>query len=89
MTPHVGVGGGQETRYYTKLNRATDFLLRCKDCRALVTHATIQKYAGCTCGNKKLQEITTLTEAEMASLTDGTIDFPYKAEFLAEFSAHE
>ena len=85
--PHVGVGAGEETRYYNKLNRASDFILRCKDCRALVTRETIGKIGSCQCGNKRFAEITTLNDAEMVQVS--ALDFPYKAEFLAEFSPVE
>ena len=87
----VGVrsGTGKETRYYTALGRATDYLLRCKDCRALVLVTQLVKDGCCPCGNKRVAEITTLSEQEQADIASGTIDFPHRAEFLAEFTAHE
>ena len=73
-------------RYYVDEGRGHDYLLRCKDCMGLVIFDAIQKLGACDkCGNKRFTEITLLNEAEMASLVDGTIDFPDKAEFLAEF----
>ena len=80
----MGVGNGPEDRYYNKLNRATDFILRCKDCKALVLIEEIRKVGSCACGNKRFAEIITLNSAEMERLA--SLDFPYKAEFLAEFS---
>lgn len=91
----VGVGSGKESRYYNAMNRGSDFLLRCVDCKRLVTRAEIAKDGCCVgtveraCGNRRFKEITTLNEAEMAALVAGTIDFPYRAEFLAEFTAGE
>jgi hypothetical protein len=87
----VGVGPGREQRYYTALGRATDYILRCKDCRAIVTIADIRRYGACpgdgvkACGNKRFAEITTITETEKAALE--ALDFPCKAEFLAEFAS--
>lgn len=71
-------------RYYEKLGRATDFILRCKDCKKLETAAVLKVRGCCECGNKRFVEITTLTDAEQAQVA--ALDFPYKAEFLAEFS---
>ncbi len=74
-------------RYYVAEGRAHDYLMRCKDCQALVTYAVITKLGCCDkCGNKRFVEITLLTEAEMAKLTSGEIDFPQKDQFLAEFA---
>jgi hypothetical protein len=87
----VGVGPGREQRYYVALGRATDFILRCKDCRTIVTIADIRRYGACpgdgvkACGNKRFSEITAINETEKAALE--ALDFPHKAEFLAEFSA--
>ncbi len=75
-------------RYYEELGRAHDYLLRCKDCRALVTFHTIQKFGVChQCGNRRFTEITILSEQEMTDLTTGKIDFPDRELFLREFSA--
>lgn len=74
-------------RYYVAEGRAHDYLMRCKDCQKLVTFAVITKLGSCDgCGNKRFTEITLMTEDEMNSLTDGTIDFPDKDQFLAEFA---
>jgi hypothetical protein len=87
----VGVQPGREQRYYTALGRATDYVLRCKDCKAIVLVEDIRKYGACpgngvtACGNKRFSEITALSEVEKASIE--ALDFPHKAEFLSEFSA--
>lgn len=87
----VGVQPGRESRYYTALGRATDYILRCKDCKAIVPIADIRRYGACpgngttACGNKRFSEITAISETEKAALE--AMDFPCKAEFLAEFSA--
>lgn len=81
------VGVSKQERYYVALGRGSDYLLRCKDCRELVLLADLEKRGSCACGNRRVAEITTLTEAEKAAVE--SMDFPYKAEFLAEFSASE
>lgn len=86
-TAHIG--GGRETRYYTDLGLGCDALLRCKDCRSLVTKDTLTRLGSCACGCRRVVEITTLTEDEMAQIQSGAIDFPHRDLFLAEFSASE
>lgn len=72
------------------MGRGHDYLLRCKDCRDLVTYAKITKYGCCPrCGTRKFSEITTLTEDEMTLIQDGTIDFPDRDQFMKEFSGVE
>jgi hypothetical protein len=88
----VGVGPGKETRYYTAHGRATDVILRCKDCKTIVQVKDITRLGACPgdgvtgCGNKRFAEITQLTDAEYGRLS--MLDFPFRDEFLAEFSAH-
>jgi hypothetical protein len=86
MDQSVQPGSGKETRYYHALGRACDYLLRCKDCKALVTAQRLAQLGSCECGNKRVAEIITLTEAEHAKIASGEIDFPYRAEFLNEFA---
>ena len=77
-------------RYYVDEGRGHDYLLRCKDCQALVTFTAIQKTGGCDkCGNKRFAEITGLTDEEMSSIRSGVIDFPDRELFMAEFTAME
>ena len=79
-----------QTRYYEELGRGHDDLLRCKDCQALVTFATIQKLGMCgKCGNKRFTEITLLSEQEEAAIRTGEITFQDSDKFLAEFSGVE
>ena len=73
-------------RYYEDLGQAHDNLMRCKDCRALVTYQVITKIGGCNkCGNKRFSEITLLSQEEMDDIRSGKIDFPHRELFLAEF----
>jgi hypothetical protein len=78
-----------EQRYYTALNRACDWILRCKDCQKLVTSATIGKIGSCPCGNRRFAEITMLNQEEHDLIASGVIDFPHRDEFLKEFAACE
>ena len=80
-------------RYYVDKGRGHDYLLRCKDCNHLVPFVTIQKHGTCigtsekACGNKRFKEITELSEAEMANIRSGVIDFEDRELFLEEFEA--
>ena len=75
-------------RYYVDEGRGHDYLLRCKDCKGLVTFDAIKKLGACDkCGNKRFTEITLLQEQEMADIQAGTIDFDGREQFLAEFAA--
>lgn len=78
-----------EQRYYVALGRACDWLLRCKDCRSLVTSGDISTRGGCVCGNRRFSEITLLSEQEHADIVAGVIDFPHREDFLREFAACE
>lgn len=77
----------RKERYYVAEGRAHDYLLRCKDCKALVTFAVLTKLGACECGNKRFNEITILTEQEEADIRSGKISFPDSDKFLAEFTA--
>jgi hypothetical protein len=72
--------------YYVKLGKGVDELVRCHACRQLVTTAFLSKLGRCRCGAGKFDEIRTLSEEEMADIQSGKIDFPNRAEFLAEFA---
>lgn len=78
---------GRPERYYVSLGRAHDCLLRCKDCRALITYERITKLGSCECGNKRFLEITALNDAEQEQVK--AMDFPDKEAFLAEFAPVE
>jgi hypothetical protein len=75
-------------RYYVEHGSGHDALMRCKDCQSLVDMDTIKKLGCCNkCGNKRFMEITILTEKEMEDISTGAIDFPFRAEFMAEFTS--
>lgn len=77
-------------RYYEDLGRGHDYLMRCKDCKALVTFTMIKKLGCCDkCGTRKFAEITILSEQEMADIQSGAIQFPDSDKFLAEFKGVE
>lgn len=72
--------------YYEELGSATDWIVRCHDCKKLQTAAQLQEYGTCECGNRKVEEVRTLDDTEMADIQSGRIDFPYREEFLKEFA---
>ncbi len=75
-------------RYYVAEGQGHDELMRCKDCQALVTMETIRTMGMCPkCGNKRFNEITLLNDQEMADIQSGKLDFKFRDQFLAEFSA--
>jgi len=74
-------------RYYEKKGLACDALLRCKDCQRLVTHTALAEAGGCPrCGTKYVTEVKTLSLWEWLKIRVGVVDFPFRKEFLAEFS---
>lgn len=73
--------------YYEALGKACDEIVRCNSCRALVTSNVIALLGMCPCGSTKVTEVRTLTEEEYNKILSGEIDFPQRAEFLAEFGA--
>ena len=73
--------------YYHDLGRGHDYLLRCKDCKKLITYDSISEAGGCKhCGNKRVTEITSLTLWEWLKVRLGIIRFPDRSLFLQEFS---
>ena len=72
--------------YYEDLNRATDFLVRCQGCNALVQVSALHR-TGLTpcCGTKRVREIRQLTIWEWLKIRLGVIRFPYRQAFLREF----
>lgn len=89
MEPGVQDGPERESRYYNDLGQAHDELLRCKDCQRLLLASNLRKLGCCPCGNKRVKEITTLSEAEHARILSGELDFPYRDLFLKEFNPVE
>ena len=76
-----------ETRYYHALGVGHDALLRCTDCKRLVTHAALVRRGGCpVCGTRRVTEITSLTLWEYLRLRLGLIRFPHRRAMLAEFA---
>lgn len=75
--------------YYQRLKLGVghDAILRCFDCRKLVTYATLQTCGGITpcCGTRKTKEVTHLKFWEWVMIRLGIVRFPYRREFLAEF----
>ncbi len=73
--------------YYVDKGRGHDYLVRCKDCRRLVTCDKLFK-DGATpcCGNRKVVEVRGLTPWEWFKIRIGFIDFPDRSLFLKEFS---
>lgn len=74
--------------YYEALDKGCDALVRCAECRELVTHAAIVANQGTTpcCGSRRVREIRVLKQHEWDQIVSGAIDFPYRAEFLKEFA---
>lgn len=72
--------------YYVDLGKGCDDLMRCAGCRRLITALTVSSLGSCECGSRKVVEIRTLSEEEHADIVSGKIDFPHRAEFLAEFA---
>lgn len=81
--------GKDPGRYYYALGLQHDDILRCKDCKALITHADLCRLGMCRCGNRRVSEVVTLSGEEMAQIESGEIDFPHRDEFLKEFSRVE
>lgn len=75
--------------YYERLQLpvAHDAILRCGDCRRLVLHASLAT-TGVTpcCGTRKVLEVRHLRFWEWLRIRLGLLDFPYRKDFLAEFS---
>ena len=76
---------GKEDRYYTKLGRASDYILRCKECKRLVLQEALAHGGGCVCGHRKFTEIIALNHWEVLKIKLGLIRFPCSQEMLAEF----
>lgn len=73
--------------YYVDLDKGCDALVRCHDCRRLVTHATFVKHHACPrCGTRKVTEVRTMSCWEWLRVRVGLLDFPYRKEFLKEFA---
>lgn len=72
--------------YYVDQGKGCDDLMRCKDCRKLVTARTLAALGSCKCGCRKVVEIRTLSVTEWLLIRIGFIRFPSRNLFLKEFS---
>lgn len=70
--------------YYDRLGMGHDYIVRCTECKSLVLTAGLGKN-GCLCGNRRFSEIQQLTVWELFKIRL-LFDFPYKGEFLSEFT---
>ena len=75
----------REQRYYADFGRSCDWVLRCKDCRRLVTAETLQRLGACPCGNARYAEVTALSLWERFKIRMGLLRFPHWQEFLKDF----
>ena len=73
-------------RYYTEHGMAHDAILRCADCGTLVSHADLVRRGTCACGTRRVKEVTTLSLWEWMKVRVGLIRFPYRREFIREFT---
>lgn len=74
--------------YYEDLGRSHDMILRCKDCRRLVTYDEIQRGGCCPhCSNRRLLEVRSLSVWEWFKIRVGLVRFPDRKLFLAEFKS--
>ncbi len=49
----------------------TDPVVRCCECQNIMDRSDVQKYAGCPeCGSKRVRNVTTLSEEEIAELRE-------------------
>ena len=60
----------------------TDPIVRCCDCKAIVTRVDIKKLGMCgKCGNKRVRKISVLSETEMKELKENGVDPVFLALF--------
>ena len=87
MVPEIGRQEGKYVpRYYESLGRGHDYLMRCKDCKKLVLFRDLSSKGCCSCGNKRVSEVTTLTLWEWIRIRLGLLRFPDRDKFLKEFN---
>ena len=79
---------GRKKTYLEDKGLGHDSILRCGKCLKLVLMEDIKKNGQCHfCGSSKMTEVRTLTDKEKKEVEK--MDFPYKAEFLGEFTNGE
>jgi DNA-directed RNA polymerase subunit RPC12/RpoP len=75
--------------YYEDLGRAHDMIMRCQDCKRLVTYKSLEKHGCCPhCAHRKMVEVRTLSVWEWMKIRLGVIRFPDSEAFLKEFKGH-
>ena len=69
-----------ETRpYYIALGKGLDAIVRCHDCKRLVTQTVLRRRLGCpSCGTRRVTEIRALTLWEWLRIRLGFLQFPYR-----------
>ena len=70
---------------YDKDGPFGDPIVRCTECQKIVYRDTIKVMGMCSCGNRRVRNVLTLSEDEMADLKEKGID----PEFLALFEGVE
>lgn len=72
--------------YYEALGMGIDAILRCTQCQRLQTQAELAKRTTCVCGNKRMNDVKTLSAWEWLKIRTGWINFPHRKLFLKEFA---
>jgi len=76
------IGGNMGKPNYDKDGPFGDPIVRCCDCSKIVYRTQVQKFGQCPkCGNRRVRNVSTLSEEEMAELKKKDVD----PEFLALF----
>jgi DNA-directed RNA polymerase subunit RPC12/RpoP len=79
---------GRKQTYLDKKGLGHDSILRCSKCQKLVLMDDIKKNGQCHyCGSSKLNELRVMSDVEKQEVEK--MDFPYKEEFLGEFTNNE
>ncbi len=76
---------GRKKTYLEDKGLGHDSILRCGKCLKLILMEDIKKHGQChLCGSSKVTEVRTLTDEEKLEVEK--MDFPFKEEFLKEFT---
>lgn len=87
MDTETGVTSRHVPVYYEALGGGHDHILRCDGCMRLVLFRDLVVSGGCPkCGNRRVTEVRTLSNWEWLRIRIGLLSFPYRKEFLVEFS---
>lgn len=80
--------GNRKKTYQDEKGLGHDSILRCSKCQKLVLMDDIKKNGQCHyCGSSRLNEIRVMSDEEKKIVEK--MDFPYKEEFLGEFTSNE